>query len=125
MKRLAQIAALTFGAFAAVQAAADPIESLEECYNTVITWCEETFPDQAGQCGNISALSECDEVFGTANANPGAVFEAEENSPIARLRVVNLRPLRQDNQDNRDPYRPSEENNEPEEVEEEEGGLLY
>ena len=58
---LAAAATLSTATFAPLQANA-AIETLGECYNAVITWCNETFPDHA-ECGS-SGLSECDEEFG-------------------------------------------------------------
>lgn len=68
-------AALTAAAFATASiggAQAAPITSLEQCYNAVITWCTETYPEHANQCGQSSALDDCDEEFGNATASvPG------------------------------------------------------
>lgn len=52
-------------------AQAEPIGSLEECYNAVITWCTETFPDHADQCGQSSGLNDCDDEFGNAASGLG------------------------------------------------------
>lgn len=53
------------------RADAEPISSLEQCYQTVINWCTETFPDHADQCGTSSGLDDCDEEFGNTAAAPG------------------------------------------------------
>lgn len=50
---------------------AAPITTLEQCYAAVITWCNETYPDHADQCGQSSGLDDCDEEFGNASAVPG------------------------------------------------------
>jgi len=68
--------ALTAAALVAVStqvapAKADPVTSLEQCYQAVITWCTETFPDHADQCGSSSGLDDCDEEFGNTAAAPG------------------------------------------------------
>ncbi|MCC0076179.1 MAG: hypothetical protein H6898_06265 [Rhodobacter sp.] len=56
---------------APAHADAAPITSLEQCYQAVITWCTETFPDHADQCGSSSGLDDCDEEFGNTAATPG------------------------------------------------------
>lgn len=48
--------------------AAAEISSLEECYNTVINWCKDTFPDHADECGSASGLNDCDDEFGETRA---------------------------------------------------------
>lgn len=64
--------ALAFAVTALGSVQAAPITSLEQCYNAVITWCTETYPDHADQCGQSSALNDCDEEFGNATASmPG------------------------------------------------------
>ena len=63
--------ALSITATSMTPAQAGPITTLGECYSAVITWCTETFPDHADECGSSSALDECDEEFGNATAMPG------------------------------------------------------
>ena len=66
MTRTILFAAATFAAFGT--AAMSPtkadaaIETLGECYDAVITWCNETFPDH--DCSHPSGLDDCDEEFG-------------------------------------------------------------
>lgn len=50
-------------------AAADPITTLEGCYEAVISWCNETFPEH--DCSNASGLNDCDEEFGNQASMPG------------------------------------------------------
>lgn len=59
---LATATALTTATFAPLQANAG-ISNLGECYNAVITWCNNTHPDHASECAG-SGLDECDEEFG-------------------------------------------------------------
>jgi hypothetical protein len=69
MIRLSLIAAaLAVGTLHTVPAKAEPVTTLEECYNAVITWCVETFPEHAHQCGESSHLQECDDEFGNGAA---------------------------------------------------------
>jgi hypothetical protein len=82
----AAVTALSLGTVAQ-PATAEPISSLEECYNTVISWCVETFPDHADECGSSSGLDACDEVFGD-RAGARAVFQTRPGDPVARLRVL-------------------------------------
>ncbi len=73
------------------------IETLEECYNAVITWCNETFPDM--DCSNASGLDECDEEFGNQSAG-GAMdrLQAVGGSRPARAKLqlapVEIKPVR-------------------------------
>lgn len=60
----AALAALSFTAPAKAE-----ITTLGECYDAVITWCNETFPDH--DCSHPSGLDDCDEEFGNAEAKPG------------------------------------------------------
>jgi hypothetical protein len=52
---------LTAATFAPIQARAE-FTTLGACYQAVINWCSETFPDQ--NCSQTSGLDDCDEVFG-------------------------------------------------------------
>jgi len=61
----AAAATLTSAAFVPVQANAK-ITTLGECYEAVINWCNEAFPD--ADCSQASGLDDCDEVFGNAIA---------------------------------------------------------
>lgn len=61
-------AALVAASTLAAPAKAGPISTLEECYQAVITWCVETFPEHADQCGQSSSLNDCDDEFGNASA---------------------------------------------------------
>ena len=61
IKTLAVTTALTTATIAPMQAHA-AIESLADCYQAVLTWCNETYPD--ADCSNASGLDDCDEVFG-------------------------------------------------------------
>lgn len=61
--------ALSLTASATVPAAADPITSLEGCYQAVINWCNENFPEH--DCSNASGLDDCDEEFGNHASVPG------------------------------------------------------
>ena len=61
IKTLAVTTALTTATIAPMQAHA-AIESLADCYQAVLTWCNETYPD--ADCSNSSGLDDCDEVFG-------------------------------------------------------------
>ncbi|MDG4647365.1 hypothetical protein P6F26_02825 [Roseibacterium sp. SDUM158017] len=79
--------ALSLGSAVSAPAAAEPMSSLEECYNTVITWCTETFPEHASECGSSSGLDACDEVFGD-RADARAVLLVTPGDPVARLRVL-------------------------------------
>lgn len=63
------VLALSVSALHTAPVSAAPISSLEECYQAVITWCVETFPDHADQCGQSSGLDDCDEEFGNASAS--------------------------------------------------------
>ncbi len=58
---LATVATLSTATFAPLQANA-AIGSLGECYNAVITWCNETHPNHAQECAG-GGMDECDEVF--------------------------------------------------------------
>jgi hypothetical protein len=64
IKAFAVTTALTTSTFAPVQAHAE-IKTLAECYQAVITWCNETYPDM--DCSNSSGLDDCDEVFGDSS----------------------------------------------------------
>ena len=64
IKTLAVTTALTTATIAPMQAHA-AIESLADCYQAVLTWCNETYPD--ADCSNSSGLDDCDEVFGDAS----------------------------------------------------------
>lgn len=61
IKAFAVTTAMTTSTIAPMQAHA-AIETLAECYNAVLTWCTETYPDM--DCSNSSGLDDCDEVFG-------------------------------------------------------------
>ena len=63
IKAFAISTALTTTSFAPIQAQAG-ITTLGECYEAVINWCNETFPDH--DCSQTSGLDDCDEVFGNA-----------------------------------------------------------
>jgi hypothetical protein len=94
MKRFtfAAATALSLSTALSAPATAEPISSLEECYNKVITWCVENFPEHADECGNASGLDACDEVFG-AYSGAQAILHTRPGDPIARLRVIsNARP---------------------------------
>jgi len=61
IKAFAVTTAMTTSTLVPVQAHA-AIESLSECYQAVINWCNETYPD--ADCSQSSGLDDCDEVFG-------------------------------------------------------------
>lgn len=63
VKAFAVTTAMTTSTIAPIQAHA-AIETLGECYQAVINWCNETFPD--ADCSQASGLDDCDEVFGNA-----------------------------------------------------------
>ena len=63
IKAFAISTALTTTSIAPIQAHAG-ITTLGECYDAVINWCNETFPDH--DCSQTSGLDDCDEVFGNA-----------------------------------------------------------
>lgn len=67
IKPTAIAAAFVLSTMGSAQAA--PITSLEQCYNAVITWCTNTYPEHADQCGQSSALNDCDEEFGNTTAS--------------------------------------------------------
>lgn len=72
IKAFAVTTALTTSTLAPVQAHAE-IKTLAECYQAVLTWCNETFPDI--DCSNSSSLDQCDEVFGdNASARIDRIF---------------------------------------------------
>ncbi|MCG3268266.1 hypothetical protein [Yoonia sp. I 8.24] len=56
-------ALISTATFAPIQAHAE-FTTLGECYQAVINWCSETFPDQ--DCSQTSGLDDCDEVFGNS-----------------------------------------------------------
>lgn len=89
MKRFtfAAAAALSLSTAISAPAAAEPISTLEECYNAVITWCVENFPEHASECGSSSGLDACDEVFGD-HSGAQAILQTRPGDPVARLRVV-------------------------------------
>ncbi|MGI3184736.1 hypothetical protein [Nioella aestuarii] len=62
-------AALSLTASTTAPASADPITSLEGCYEAVINWCNENFPEH--DCSNSSGLDDCDEEFGNLAGTPG------------------------------------------------------
>ena len=68
---LATVATLSTATFAPLQANA-AIGSLGECYNAVITWCNEAHPNHAQECAG-GGMDECDEEF--ASAIPGMSFD--------------------------------------------------
>ena len=68
------VAALGFSLVAVTGAQAGPITTLGECYNAVITWCNNTHPDHASSCAN-SRLDECDDQFGAAAAQTGLALQ--------------------------------------------------
>ena len=61
IKAFAVTTAMTTSTLVPMQAHAE-IETLAECYQAVITWCNETYPEM--DCSNSSGLDDCDEVFG-------------------------------------------------------------
>ncbi|SFR53439.1 hypothetical protein SAMN04488005_2661 [Yoonia tamlensis] len=63
IKAFAISTAITTTTFAPIQAQAG-ITTLGECYEAVINWCNETFPDH--DCSQTSGLDDCDEEFGNA-----------------------------------------------------------
>ena len=71
IKTLAVTTALTTATIAPMQAHA-AIESLADCYQAVLTWCNETYPD--ADCSNASGLDDCDEVFGDTLSQTGVTF---------------------------------------------------
>ena len=87
MTRIAPIATAAALALATLtqQVRAEPIESLEECYNAVIAWCVKTFPEQ--DCSKASGLSACDTEFGEqAQSRPGAHGHPDRvDSKIGRI----------------------------------------
>ena len=75
------------------------IETLGECYDAVITWCNETFPDH--DCSLPSGLDDCDEEFGnqigggainrlqTLGGKPGRATLKLVPLQIKRVRTLN------------------------------------
>lgn len=92
---LATAAAMTVFTGLSSPAAAGPITNLEECYNAVITWCNETFPDH--DCSSPSGLDECDEVF-ASHSSPLLQLQTRPGDPVARLRILstNYQPVERD-----------------------------
>ncbi len=92
----AAIAAFGSATLAPTQAVAK-IETLEECYNAVITWCNETYPEM--DCSNASGLDDCDEEFGN-HAGGGTINKLKalgQGRPARaelRLGTVDERPAR-------------------------------
>ncbi|MDJ0630707.1 MAG: hypothetical protein QNJ44_20795 [Rhodobacter sp.] len=95
----ATIAALGTTTLAPTRAEAK-IETLEQCYNAVITWCNETFPDM--DCSNASGLDECDEVFGDkvgggAMDRLQAAGGGQPGRATLKIAPVQIRPVRASN----------------------------
>ncbi len=60
--------AVALGVFSTTSHKAEAaITSLDECYDAVLTWCNETYPNM--DCSNASGLDDCDEVFGDNSAS--------------------------------------------------------
>lgn len=59
-------AALTATSLFSAPAQAE-IETLEECINAVITWCEENHPNH--DCSQSSGLSDCEKEFGNESVS--------------------------------------------------------
>lgn len=83
--------AMTAAAMTATVMAATPssakITTLGECYQAVITWCNETFPDH--DCSHPSGLDDCDEEFGnTSNTLPN--FDA--NRFMMKIKRMSVEP---------------------------------
>ena len=92
---LATVATLSTATFAPLQANA-AIGSLGECYNAVITWCNEAHPNHAQECAG-GGMDECDEVF--ASTIPMGGFDqikARPNGNGIKWKLVKLNKIRRD-----------------------------
>ncbi|MCP3972208.1 MAG: hypothetical protein GY717_18170 [Rhodobacteraceae bacterium] len=90
------VTAVGTATLAPTQAAAR-IETLGDCYNAVITWCNNTMPDNASECANSEGggLDQCDGEFGNKPQGSTidrikilAVPEGSNGQPTARLKLV-------------------------------------
>lgn len=61
------------------------ITSLDECYDAVLAWCNENYPDM--DCSNSSGLDQCDEEFGNAahSGNPDRLVAVPPRRVMDRI----------------------------------------
>lgn len=86
MTRIASIATAAALALATLgqPAKAEPIDSLEKCYNAVISWCVKTFPDK--DCSKASGLALCDKEFKAhVSGRPGDLRRPGTTTPPDRV----------------------------------------
>ena len=93
--------AATLTTAATPPAAAGPINSLDECYNAVITWCNANFPEM--DCSNASGLDDCDEEFG--NQTSGLDRLHPQVPPRVMDRLIRVVRFQADQEDSRDDSR--------------------
>ena len=77
---IATAATLTTATFVPVQANA-AIHTLGECYDAVITWCNQAHPNHAQECAG-GGMDECDEEF--ANSVPNGGFDQIKVRPTGK-----------------------------------------
>ena len=121
IKALAVTTALSTSTIAPMQAHA-AIETLADCYQAVLTWCNETYPEM--DCSQSSGLDDCDEVFGdTVGARIDKIFiqtradgsktlrfetsVVEEDEPRRERDRDSSRDRDEDKRPDRDPRRPT------------------
>lgn len=74
------------------------ISTLGDCYNAVITWCNNTHPENASECANAEGggLDQCDDEF--ANVAGGGLDLKIQSAPARGgkpgLRII-AKPVRQ------------------------------
>ncbi len=97
MTRTMLFAAAAAAAFGTAALTPNPalakIESLGECYDAVITWCNDTHPDHAQECAS-GGMDECDAEF--SNAPQGTTFDrlkALSGPSRVKFQLVGKRPV--------------------------------